>query len=183
MGTGDSPISEYAFSRGEQRGSRFTLFSGRLVHEGGNVIEHMPLAHLAALRIEFLREPGKLKWAIIFLVLALVLNGVSTPLQGLAASAGEEVAAHAKREGVSGGVSGALGLSFRVLERVAGALPGIGLALAALAAASGFLFWRGRTLLTLAVGAAEREYSVPGRDQALMAFAEALGGRLAELSG
>ncbi len=183
MATSDSLISEYTFSAGELRGSRLTLFPGRLLHEGGNVVEHMPLAHLAALRIEFLREPRKLKWAIIFLVLAMLLYGVSGPLERVAASAVAEVADHAKREGTAGGVPGALAIAFRVLERAAAVLLTVGLALAAWAAVLLFVFWRGRTMLTLVVGASEREYMVPGRDQMLTTFAELLGGRLAELSG
>lgn len=183
MANSDSPISEYAFSAGELRGSRLTLFPGRLLHEGGNVVEHMPLAHLAALRIEFLREPRKLKWAVIFLVLGMLLYGVSGPLERVASSAATEVAEHAKREGTSGGVPGALGIAFRLIERAAAALPTVGLALAAWGAVLLFIFWRGRTMLTLVVGASEREYAVPGRDQMLTMFAELLGGRLAELSG
>lgn len=180
----DQPISAYSFASGEQRGSHFTLYAGRLVHEGGDAAEHMPLAHLAAVRIEFAREPRKLKWTIIFLVLAVILNAVSSPLQRVADTAATEVAEHAKREGgAAGGVSGVLQVSFRALERVAAALPTVGLALGAWAAVLLALFWYGRTTLTLALGAVEREYSVRGRDRTLTEFAEALSTRLAELSG
>ncbi len=177
------PISEYRFARGDLRGSQFTLYPGRLVHDGGSVVEHMPLAHLAAVRIEFAREGGKLKWAVIFLVLAILLSMVASPLQGLASAAATEVAEHSKREGTTGGVGAALQLSFRGLERVAAALPTAGFAIGAWALVLLGLFAWGRTTLTLAFGGTEREYTVRGRDQSLMAFAEALGDRLAQLSG
>ena len=178
----DTPITEYRFASGEQRGSQFTLYPGRLLHEGGDVVEHMPLAHLAAVRIEFAREGRKLKWAIIFLVVAAILTGLSGPLQGIAASAWNEVAEHAKRENASGGVSSALQVAFRAMERGAATLPTIALALGAWAAVLLFLFWWGRTTLTLTVAAVEREYSVRGRDGMLVSFADALSERLAELS-
>lgn len=178
----DNLISEYAFTGGELRGSQLALYAGRLVHDGGDVVEQVLLRHVAALRVEFLREGPKLKWAIIFIVVALVLNGLATPLQNLAASAANEVAEHARREGVSGGMPVALGVTFRALQAAASALPFIGLFLAAWGALLLFLYWRGRTALTLVFGAVEREYAVPGRDQALMAFAEAAGTRLAEMS-
>ena len=177
------PLSEYRFARGALRGSQFTLYPGRLVHDGGSVVEHMPLAHIAAVRIEFAREGGKLKWAVIFLVLAILLSAVASPLKGLASSAATEVAEHAKREGTTGGVGAALQLSFRALERGAAALPAAGFAIGAWAAVLLALFAWGRTTLTLAFGGTEREYSVRGRDQSLLAFAEALSDRLAQLSG
>ncbi len=181
--TDDTMITEYTFAGGPQRGSRLTLHAGRLVHHGGNVAEHMPLAHLAALRIEYLREPRKLKWALILLVLAIVLNAVSSPLQRMAANAADEVVAHAKREGVTGGTPKALEVTFRVLGRAAGTLPSIGLVAGACGLVLLFFFWRGLTLLTLVAGATERIYAVPGRNRALMAFADTAAERLAELSG
>lgn len=180
---GKSQISEYVFSGGAERGSRFTLYPGRLVHEGGEATETVPLAQLAALRIEFMREPQKLKWGIIFLVLALVLFSVAGPLEGLAARASAEVAERAQREGVSSGISAALGFSFRALEFAAASLPLIGTALAAWAALLLFLYAKGRTALTLVFGGVEREYAVRGRDRGLNGFAEVLAERLAELSG
>jgi len=173
----DSPITEYSITRGTQRGTRLTLYPGRLVHEGGDAVEQMSLTHLAALRIEFLREPRKLKWAIIFLALMLFLHGISGPLQGLATNAATEVAEQAKRDGTSGGVPAALGVAFRAMAHAAAALPTIGFALAAWAAALLFLYWRGRTTLTLVLGASEREYSVPGHDRMLVGFADSLGER------
>jgi len=176
-------IAEYVFTGGGERGSRFTLYPGRLVHEGGESTETVPLAQVAALRIEFLREPQKLKWGIIFMVLALVLFSVAGPLEGLAARASAEVAERALRDGVSSGISAALGMSFRALELAAASLPLIGMALAAWSALLLFLFAMGRTALTLVLGGVEREYAVRGRDRGLTGFAEVLAERLAELSG
>lgn len=181
--TNDTMITEYTFAGGPQRGSRLTLHAGRLVHHGGDVSEHMPLAQLASLRIEFMREPRKLKWALILLVAALVLYAAAGPLQGLAANAANEVVEHAKREGVVGGTPRVLAATFQVLARIAAFLPTIGTVAAACGVVLLFFFWRGLTLLTLVAGAAERVYAVPGRNRALMAFADTAAERLAELSG
>lgn len=178
-----APISEYRFPNGPARGSHFTLYEGRLVHDGGNVTEHMPLGQLASVRIEFLREPRKLKWAIIFLVLAALLTALSTPLQNVAYAAEREVAEHAKRENVQGGVSSVLQMAFRGMERAAATLPTFALGFGAWALVLlAFFFW-GRTILTLTLGASEREYAVRGRDGSLMAFADVISQRLAEISG
>lgn len=177
------PITEYRFASGAQRGSHLTLFPGRLVLDGGDTVEHMPLARLAAVRVAFEREPRKLRWAVIFLVLAVILNVVSGPLQRLAVTAQGEVVEHAKRESVAGGVPGVLRISFLALEKFAAALPPIGFVLGAWALALAALYWWGRTTLTLTLGAIEREFSVRGRDPMLTSFVDLLGTRLAELSG
>lgn len=179
----DLPITEYRFARGALRGSLLTLYPGRVVHDGGNSVEHMPLSHLAAVRVEFTREPQKLKWAVILVVLAVIFSAVSGPLQTLAANALTEVVEHVKREGAGGGVPGALRVSFQVLGQAAAALPTIGLALGAWALGLLAFYWWGLTTLTLTLGGVERDYTVRGRDPMLMSFVDTLGARLAELSG
>ena len=56
----DAPLAEFEFRGGALRGSRFTLFPGRLVHRGGDVSESVALAQLGAVRIAFERDARKL---------------------------------------------------------------------------------------------------------------------------
>ena len=176
------PITEHRFASGEWRGTHLTLYPGRLLHDGGSVVEHMPLAHVAAVRIEFSRDGQKLKWAAIFLVVALLLAFLASPLQAVAQKASDEVAEQAKRDGGSGTTT-ALQQVFQGVERGAGKLPSVAWLVGIVAAVQFVLYAWGRTILTLVVGGVEREYLVRGRDRALMEFAESLSGRLAELSG
>ena len=173
---------EYRFARGPWRGTQLTLHPGRLLHDGGSIVEHMPLAHVAAVRIEFRRDGGRAVWAAILLVVALALAMAAAPLQTIAAKAAGEVAEQSKRDGGAG--SGAVLLyAFQGIERAAASLPAVGAALGACAAVLLALYVRGMTVLTVVLSAAEREYPVGGRDHALMEFAEALSVRLAERSG
>ena len=84
-----TPITEHRFASGDWRGTHLTLYPGRLLHDGGSVIEHMPLAHVAAVRIEFSRDGQRLKWAVIFLVLALFLAALASPLHAVAVKAAD----------------------------------------------------------------------------------------------
>jgi hypothetical protein len=179
----DTPITEYSFRSGSDRGSRLTLYPGRLVHDGGDVIEHIPIGQLASVRVAFLREQRRVKWAIIFVVVAAILHVVSGPLQHVADVAAQEIAEHAKREKVTGGIPAVLHLSFRAMERGAATLPGIGWLLVIAAGGMAGIYWWGRTTLTLSFGAAEREYMVWGRDPMLIQFADSISSRLAELTG
>ena len=176
------PITEHRFASGEWRGTHLTLYPGRLLHDGGSVVEHMPLAHVAAVRIEFSRDGQRLKWAVIFFVVTLLLAVLASPLQAVAQKASDEVAEQAKRDG-GNGTTAALQQVFRGIERGAGMLPSIAWVAGLIALAQLALYGWGRTILTLVVGGVEREYLVRGRDRALMEFAESLSGRLAELSG
>ena len=77
----DAPLAEFEIRSGAQRGSRLTLYANRLVHQGADSMEVVPLAQLASVRIAFERDPRKLNWAIALLVLALALAAASGPLQ------------------------------------------------------------------------------------------------------
>lgn len=179
----DTPITEYSFRSGDDRGSRLTLYPGRLVHDGGNVIEQIAVGQLSSVRVEFFREQKKLKWAIIFIVIAVILNVISGPLVHVTQVAADEVAEHARKEKITGGIPGVLHLAFRAMERGAGMLPSLGWLLILWSAVLLGLYWWGRTSMTLAFGASEREYVVRGREPMLYEFADAVSGRLAELSG
>lgn len=178
----DTPLTEFEFRGGALRGAQLTLYPNRIVLQGGGAMETVPLAHLAAVRVAFGREPRKLNWAIALAVTALLLASIAGPLQSFASAAAAEVAEHARREASAGGVPRALIASFRALGGFASLLPAAAAALAAWAAALAAFYWLGRTTLTLSFGAVQRAYAVRGRDRLLHDFAESVGRKLAELA-
>lgn len=170
-----APIADYEVTSGALRGSRFTLYADRLVHQGDDAMETVPLAHLASVRVAFERDPRKLNLAIALLVAALLLALASGPLQGLMADLSAKVGVNALRESLEAVLLAcftAIGSLARLMAPVAVVL-----------AAGGFLmlgvFWVGRTTLTLAFAATERACAVRGRNRELMTFAELVGERLA----
>jgi len=171
----DSPLAEFEFRTGAQRGARLTLYGNRLVHQGGDAMEAVPLAHLAAVRVAFEREPRKLNWAVSLLLAALILVALSGPLQGWLAAAAAKVGEPARRESLDALLLGAL----HVLGGIASLLPALAAALAAAAAALLAFFWLGLTVVTLAFAATERHYSVRGRDRLLLDFAQTVAEQLA----
>ena len=94
----ETPLAEFEIGSGPQRGSRLTLFASRLVHHGGDSMEAVPLAQLAAVRVAFERDPRKLNWAIALLVIALILAAVSGPLQSWISALAAGIKEHAGRE-------------------------------------------------------------------------------------
>jgi hypothetical protein len=177
----DDPLAEFEFRRGALRGSRLTLYANRIVHEGADTRESVPLAQLAAVRIAYEREPAKLGWAVALVVLALALAALAAPLGGWAAGAAAEVAESARRDSPGGGVAGVLHSVFAGLALLAGFLPAIAAALAGWAAALAAFYWFGLTRLTLCFAALERGFAVRGRDRLLMEFAAELSERVAAL--
>ena len=172
----DAPLAEFELQSGAQRGSRLTLFANRLVHQGQDSMETVPLAQLAAVRIAFGREQGKLGWAIALAAIALALAAVSGPMLAWSGSAAARIAEHARRESLDA----VLLAAFTALGGLASILPVLAAALGVLAAVLAVFFWRGQTTLTLSFGAGERAFAVRGRNRFLIEFAEMLGARLAE---
>jgi hypothetical protein len=141
----DTPLAEFEIGSGAQRGSRLTLYGNRLVHHGGDAMEAVPLAQLAAVRVAFERDPRKLNWAIVLLVSAMILVAVSAPLQNGIATLAAGIKEHAGRESLDG----VLLASFSALGGLARLLTPLAVAVAAGAAALAVFFWLGRTTLTL----------------------------------
>ena len=79
-------------------GSRLTLYQNRVLHEGGGMLETVPLAHLASVRVAFERDARKLNWAVLLLVVALVFLVVAGPLLGWRTSAAARVTENVRRE-------------------------------------------------------------------------------------
>jgi len=177
--TPENPLAEFEISSGAQRGSRLTLYANRLVHQAGDSMETVPLAQLAAVRVAFERDPGKLNWAIVLLVLALMLLAISGPLQSGIAALAAGIKENAGRESLEG----VLLASFSVLGGLARLLPAIAAVLAVIGAALLVFFWLGLTTLTLSFAAVERAYAVRGRNLFLVQFADAVAVQLAARRG
>jgi hypothetical protein len=169
-------LTRFEFTRGLQRGSHLSLYPRCLVHRSESQLETLPLSAIASLRVSFLRDSRKLGWAVALVLIALVLLAIAGPLGSVAAqSAGDMASAGAQ------GVAKALYGLFRFLEGVASVLPALALGCALGGAALGIYGWRGATILTLALGGAERVYWVRGRDTLLLDFAEMVSERLTSL--
>ena len=160
-------------------GDRLTLYANRVVQQGADAMETIPLAQLASVRVAFLREPARLAWSIGLLVVALVVAIITGPLQrGIAASVAK-YGDPARPESLD-----ALLLAiFNFFGAFASLLPALAAALAAGGVALFVYYWLGGTTLTLAFAATERAWAVRGRDRALVQFAEAIGDRLAARMG
>jgi len=169
-------IARFDFPSGLLRGSHLILYQGCLVHRGGYVLETLPLATIASVRVAFERDGRRVGWGIALLVAALVLFAVSAPLASLASDAAGQMAA-------AGGqaVARALFTLFRLLEAAAGLLPLLAALLAALGAMLGAFGWLGGTTLVVTFAGCERDYPVRGRNSALLDFSELLAEQLVAL--
>jgi hypothetical protein len=171
----DGPLAEFEIGSGAQRGSRLTLYANRLLHQGTDSMEAVPLAQLAAVRVAFERDPAKMNWAIALLVLALFCAAISGPLQAWLGGAAARIGEPARRESLDAVLQGVFG----AMGAVASMLPALAAALAAGAAVLLVYFWLGVTVLTLAFAAAERSYPVRGRNRHLLEFAQTVAEQLA----
>jgi hypothetical protein len=168
-------IAEYEIRSGSQRGSRLVLYGNRLVQQGPDLLESVPLVHLASVRVAFERNPVTVNWAIVLLVLALGLALISRPLQGAMAGMAARLAEPGRRDAIESFLLAA----FQFAGAIASFLPVLA---AAMAVGAAFLVWKfvqGRTTLTLAFAATERACAVRGRDQFLQDFADTLAARAA----
>ena len=97
--TGDAgpAISRYDFTRGDLKGSHFTLYSSVLLHRSDRHLETLPLAAIASLRVAYERDARKIGWGISLVLIALVLFAISAPLADLSGGAAAEMAADIRR--------------------------------------------------------------------------------------
>jgi hypothetical protein len=168
-------IAEYEIRSGSQRGARLVLYGNRLVQQGPDILESVPLVHLASVRVAFQRNPLALNWAMVLLVLALGLALVAGPLQGAMAGMAARLAEPGRRDAIESFLLAA----FHFAGAIASFLPVLAAAMAAGAAVLVWQFVLGRTTLTLAFAATERACSVRGRDPYLQDFADTLAARAA----
>jgi hypothetical protein len=156
-------------------GTQLTLHRTCLVHRGGSHVETIPLAAVQALRVGFERNERRLRWAVIWLVIGLLLFATSAPLSTFASGAVAEIA------GGQQGVARVLHVLFRLLEAVASLLPVLAAACAIGAAALGYFGWRGATLLHIHLASMDRMFAASGRDALMLEFAATVSERLMSL--
>jgi hypothetical protein len=171
----DSPLAEFEIRSGAQRGSWLRVYANRLMHQGGESTETVPLAQLASVRVSFERDARKLNWAIGLLLTALALAAISGPLKSWIGAIAGKVGDPARREALDALLFGV----FNALGAFASVLPGIAAALLVVAAALLVFFWLGETVLTFAFAATERVFAVRGRNRLLVDFAVAVADQLA----
>lgn len=175
MSEAGAAVARYGFTSGPQRGSHLTLYANCVVHRSEDVLETIPLAGLASVRVAFVHDPNRVVWGAVAIFVAAVLFAISSPLATVADSAAADVA------GNPSGVGAALHTLFRIVGAAARGLPFLavlgGLGGAALAA----LGWYGATVLSLSFAGVVREYRVLGRRTALLDFGEAISQKLMQL--
>ena len=167
----DSPLAEFEIGAG----ARLTLYANRLVEQGGDVMETVPLAQVASVRVAFERNPGRMYWAVALLIVALFCASISGPLQGWISGAAAKIGEHARKDSLDAVLLGV----FTVLGGLARLLPVLATALALGAVALLAFFWLGVTVLTLSFAATERSYDVRGRNRHLVEFAQLVAEQLA----
>lgn len=167
----DGPLAEVQL-RG---GGRLTLYANRVVHQGDDAMETVPLAQLAAVGVAFERDPAKLGWAVALLVVALACWLSSGPLHSGIGALAASVKDHAGRESLEA----VLLSSFSALGALARLLAPLAVVLAGIAAALLFFFWYGATVLSLSFAATQRSHRVRGRDPHLAEFAHTVAEQLA----
>ena len=175
MSEAGAAVARIDFPNGPLRGSHLTLYATCLVHRGDSHLETVPLATVASVRVEFLRDRRRLGWGVALIVLALLLFAVAGPLTSMASLAAGDVAS-----GTSG-VAIALHTLFQILEAIGHALPWLG-AVAVLGGGALATFgWLGGTTLGLTFAGGERAYPVQGRNTTLLDFAEQVSEKLMQL--
>jgi hypothetical protein len=175
MSEAGAAIARFAFTSGPRRGSHLTLYANCVVHRSEKELETVPLAAVASVRVAFDRDPNRIAWGAVAVLVAIVLFAISSPLATVADAAAADVA------GNTSGVGAALHSLFQIVGAAARGLPFLaivgGLGGAALAA----LGWYGVTILSLSFAGGVREYRILGRNSALTDFAEAIAQKLMQL--
>ncbi len=175
MSEAGAAIARFAFTSGPRRGSHLTLYANCVVHRSETELETVPLVAVASVRVAFDRDPNRIAWGAVAVVVALVLFAISSPLATVADAAAADVA------GNPSGVAAALHTLFRIVGAGARGLPFLAVAGGLGGAALVALGWLGVTVLSLAFAGGTRDYLVHGRNAALSDFAEAIAQKLMQL--
>lgn len=169
----ETPIASYQFSSGPLRGTQLALFAARVLHQGAGQMESIALAAISAVRVGYERDFGRIAWAVVLLLVAMLLFVISGPLSGAAAEAAAEInGSHAVAKLLRG--------TLLVLGGVASVLPAAGAACLLGGGALAAFGWIGTTTLVLSLSASDRAYAVRGQNRMLVDFAELLAERIAQ---
>jgi len=169
----ETPIANFDFSSGPQRGTQLSLYGARLLHHGVGQMESMALRGIAAVRVGYERDARRIGWGVVLALLAAMLFAVSGPLSGVAVDAAAEISG-------ANAVAQLLRGTLQVLGGIASVLPAVGVACLLGGAALAAFGWIGATTLVLSLPGADRAYAVRGRSRMLVDFAELLAERAAQ---
>jgi hypothetical protein len=169
--TEDAPLASFEFRGGLLAGSHLALFPSVLVHRNACGFEAIPLERISALGVRFERDPGRITWGSVLLIIAGSMLLAFLPLRMLIGAALAEAILQAP-------TGGFLPSALRVLDLCVAILPYVSAVIALWAAAWLVLGWRGETVLRVVIAPAERVFATRGRDQLLRDFAESVSARL-----
>jgi hypothetical protein len=178
LGAGEHAIAETPLGD-----STAVLTDRRLVVAGRGREESVPLAHIAVVRVRFERAFGGIAFGAALILAALILFSITAPLRTLILnqSVGLEPAASQERSANAGGAGGVAVAVQKVLETAAGivgAFPVAGWLLVVVGFARIALGVIGRTVVTVAAGGAELEFSKRGNSAPLHDFVAEIGRQL-----
>lgn len=178
LGAGERALAETPLG-----GGTAVLTDRRLVVAGRGREESVPLAHIAVVRVRFERAFGGIAFGAALIVAALILFSITSPLRTLILnqSVGLEPAASQERAANAGGAGGVAVAVQKVLETAAG-IVGVFPVAAWLLVIAGLariaLGVIGRTVVTVAAGGAELEFSRRGNSAPLHDFVVEIGRQL-----
>lgn len=149
------------------------LSEARLVHLGPDFSESTALDAIASVRISFERASRRIGSGIALAIAAIVVFGLAGPSGTQIGRALADVSAQIARDPAQASpVAQFLESTLRALEFLVALMPGVALGLFVWGAALAATGWIGYTTLVIVLPSVEREFVVPGRDRALIAFAE-----------
>ena len=178
LGPGEHVVAETPLA-----GEIAVLTDRRLVVSGRGLEESLPLAHIAVVRVRFERAFGGIVLGVALIAAALLLFSITSPLRALILnqSVGLEAAASQERAAHADGAGGIAVVVQKVLEATAGVVgvfPIAGWLLLLGGIARTALGVVGRTVVTVAAGGAEVEFSKLGNSRTLQDFVAEVGRQL-----
>jgi hypothetical protein len=178
LGPGEQVLAEPPLG-----GTTAVLTDRRLVVAGRDQEQSLPLAHVAVVRVRFERAFGAIALGVALILAALILFAITSPLRTLILnqSVGLEPAASQERAANPDSTVGIAVAVQKVLEGAAGVVgvfPVAGWLLLLAGIAKIVLGAIGRTVVTVAAGGAEVEFSKRGNSRPLQDFVTEVGRQL-----
>jgi hypothetical protein len=169
----ETPIANFDFSSGPQRGTQLSLYGARLLHHGAGQMDSMALRGIAAVRVGYARDVRRIVGGAVLVLLAVVLFAAAGPLSGVAVDVAAEITGN-------NAVAQLLRGTLHVLGAIASLLPAVGVGCLLGGGVLAAFGWIGATTLVLSLPGADRAYAVRGRSRMLVDFAELLAERAAQ---
>ncbi|HEX5092670.1 MAG TPA: hypothetical protein VFV84_08290 [Burkholderiales bacterium] len=169
----ETPLATYPFLTGPLRGTQLALFASRLLHQGPGQMESIALSAIAAVRVGYQRNFGRIAWGAVLILVAILLVVIAGPLSGAAAEAAAEING-------ANSIARLLRGTLVLLGAVASILPAAGVASLLGGGALAAFGWIGTTTMVLSLPSAENAYPVRGQNRTLVEFAELLAERVAQ---